>query len=186
MPEQVSSPEAARWFAEQVEPHEPSLRSYLKNSFPTVRDLDDIVQESYLRLIKARAVHPIHSPRAFLFSVAQRVAVDVIRREKRTTAHDVVVDFATANVSEDIADAADRASVQQEIALLAEAIHALPGRCREIMILRKLERLSHREIAHRLGISTSTVEVQISRGMQKCTKFLRSRGVAIPKRRGAS
>ena len=184
-PQQVHSPDASRWFAEEVEPHETSLRSYLKGAFPTVRDVDDVVQESYLRLWKARAAHPIQSARAFLFGIARRLAVDVIRKERRTTAHEVVVDFASLNVLEEKADAAEMTSSRQEIALLAEAIHSLPSRCREIMILRKLERLSHREIAQRLGISVSTVEVQIFRGMEKCTRHLRSRGVQVRSRGSA-
>ncbi len=115
-----------------------SLRSYLRGSFPTVRDVDDIVQESYLRLLKARAAHPIQCVRAFLFGIARRLAVDVIRKEQRTAAHEAVMDIDSINVLEDEADAAEAISAQEEIALLAEAIHSLPARCREIMILRKL------------------------------------------------
>ena len=172
----------SRWFTEEVQPHESSLRSYLKGSFPTVRDVDDLVQESYLRLLKARAAHPIQCARAFLFGIARRLAVDVIRKERRTTAHEVVVDFGLLDVVEDKADAAETTSARQEIALLAEALHSLPPRCRAVMILRKLDQLSHREIAQRLGISVSTVEAQIFRGMEKCTQHLRSRGVVIAPR----
>lgn len=175
----------ARWFDNEVRPHETSLRSYLKGSFPAMRDVDDVVQESYLRICKAHATHPIHCVRAFLFGIARRLAVDVIRKERRTTAHNVSMDFGAFDVREDKADAAEAASTQQEFDLLAEAIHALPARCREVMILRKIERLSHREIAQRLGITVPTVEAQVSRGMEKCTCYLRSHGVAITPRRSA-
>ena len=181
-PESSPGRDQTRWFDDEVRPHETSLRSYLKGAFPTVRDVDDVVQESYLRICKARAAHPIQCARAFLFGIARRLAVDVIRKERRTTAHNVVMDFGTLNVLEDKADAAETVCAQQEIALLAEAIHSLPARCREIMILRKIDRLPHREIAQRLGIAVPTVEVQISRGMEKCTRYLRSRGVVIPAR----
>jgi RNA polymerase sigma-70 factor (ECF subfamily) len=174
--------DAARWFSAEVQPHEGSLRSYLRGAFPTVRDVDDVVQESYLRLLKARTAHPIQCARAFLFGIARRLAVDVIRKERRTTAHEVVMDSGLVNVLEDKANAADAISARQEIALLAEALHSLPARCREIMILRKIERLSHKEIAQRLEISIATVETQIFRGMEKCTRYLRSRGVVAPGR----
>ena len=134
-----------------------------------MRDVDDVVQESYLRICKAHAAHPIQCVRAFLFGIARRLAVDVIRKERRTTAHNVSLDFG----------AFEAASTQQEIELLAEAMHALPARCREVMVLRKIERLSHREIAEKLGITIGTVEAQIARGMEKCTCYLRSRGVTI-------
>lgn len=185
IPEPSAIAEQSRWFADEVHPHEASLRSYLRGSFPTVRDVEDVVQESYLRLWRARMGHPIRCARAFLFEIAHRVAVDIIRKERRTTAHEVTLDLGLLDVLEDKADAAEATSAHQEIALLAEAIHALPARCREIMVLRKLDRLSHQEIAERLGISKSTVEVQIFRGMEKCTRYLRSRGVVIGPRRNS-
>ena len=178
----AASVDPARWFTEEVHPHESSLRSFLRGTFPSVRDVDDVVQESYFRLWKARAVRPIQCARAFLFGIARRCAVDVIRKERRTSAHEVVMDFSTLDVLEETPDLAERLCVQQEIALLAEAIHALPPRCREIMILRKVECLPHREIARRLGISVATVEVQIYRGMEKCTRFLARRGVRAARR----
>lgn len=178
----MSLPEQTRWFSEEVQPHEASLRSYLRGSFPTVYDVDDVVQESYVRLLKARSAHPIQCVRAFLFGIARRLAVDVIRKERRTTAHEVVMDLDSLNVLYGKPDAAETSSRKEEIALLAEAIHSLPARCRKIMILRKLDRLSHQEIARRLGITVSTVEVQIFRGMAKCTRFLRKRGVDIDPR----
>lgn len=46
--------EIARWFATEVHPHEPALRSYLRAHFPTLRDIDDLVQEAYARVIQAR------------------------------------------------------------------------------------------------------------------------------------
>ncbi|MBP7140679.1 MAG: sigma-70 family RNA polymerase sigma factor [Opitutaceae bacterium] len=155
------------------------MRSYLKGSFPAMRDVDDVVQESYLRICKAHTAHPIQCARAFLFGIARRLAVDVLRKERRTTAHNVSLGFGAFDVREDKVDAAEAASTQQEVELLAEAIHALPARCREVMVLRKIERLSHREIAEKLGITIGTVEAQIARGMEKCTCYLRSRGVAI-------
>lgn len=181
-PDPSSSVDQARWFDNEVRPHETSLRSYLKGAFPAMRDVDDVVQESYLRICKAHAAHPIQCVRAFLFGIARRLAVDVIRKERRTTAHNVSLDFGAFDVREDKVDAAEAASTQQEIELLAEAMHALPARCREVMVLRKIERLSHREIAEKLGITIGTVEAQIARGMEKCTCYLRSRGVTIVSR----
>lgn len=165
-----------RWFAEEVQPHEAALRAYLKGVYPTVRDVDDVVQESYMRLWRAHTLRPMQCVRAFLFGIACRVAVDIIRKERRTTARNVALGLDAANVVEHKADVSEAACTREEIALLAEAIHSLPARCREIMILRKLQRRSQREIARLLGISVGTVEVQSSRGMEKCTRYLRHHG----------
>lgn len=51
-PDQAPSVEQtqARWFAEKVQPHDSSLKAYLRGSFPTVRDVDDTLQEMDVRL----------------------------------------------------------------------------------------------------------------------------------------
>ena len=168
----------SKWFADEVQPHERSLRSYLRGAFPGVRDLDDVVQESYLRIFRAKTTQRIESARAFLFGIARRLALDCVRRNKTAT-HPAVKEFNADRVLEDGPGVAETVSTRQEMALLAEAVHALPARCREILILRKLEGLPQREIAGRLGIAESTVEVQVSRGLDKCADFLARRGVAL-------
>ncbi len=50
----VASGEDGRWFHEQVQPHEPKLRAWLRARFPSLTDTDDLVQESYARLLRAR------------------------------------------------------------------------------------------------------------------------------------
>ena len=47
-------------------------------------DVDDVVQESYLRVWKARTTRPIESAKAFLFTVARRLALDFVRRKRRS------------------------------------------------------------------------------------------------------
>jgi RNA polymerase sigma factor (sigma-70 family) len=47
------------WFAEEVHTHDSQLKSYLRSSFPALRDVDDVVQESYLRIWRRQLVRPI-------------------------------------------------------------------------------------------------------------------------------
>jgi len=48
----------SRWFVDEVQPHEPELRAYLRTSFPSLADIDDLVQETYARLVQARNAGP--------------------------------------------------------------------------------------------------------------------------------
>lgn len=172
----MQDPDKSQWFAEEVHPHESSLRAYLRGSFPAVRDLDDIVQESYLRIWTARATQPIRSGKAFLFRVARNLALDFVRRRKNSPV-DTVQDLSAFPAIEEGPSAAEAACTNQELAILAEAIDSLPGRCREIVVLRKLRGISQKEIAAQLGISEQTVQVQAARGIRRCEKFLRQRGI---------
>ena len=170
------NPDHARWFAEEVHPHEASLRSYVRRSFPALRDVDDVVQESYLRILRARARQPIQSAKAFLFTIARRLALDDIRR-KRIAPMDSVgnaVDVVDSHAQSGVRESASR---QEKVDLLAEAIAALPGRCREITLLRKVKGMCQRDVAKLLGLSERTVEVQVARGVKRCKEYLRVRGV---------
>jgi RNA polymerase sigma factor (sigma-70 family) len=168
----------SKWFTDEVHPHDSSLRAYLRGSFPAVRDVDDVVQESYLKIWNARPRRPIACARAFLFRIARNVALNLLHRE-RISPIDAVKDFAALPVVQDQRSAATEACVQEELLLLARAIDSLPSRCREIVILRRIKNIPQKEIAARLGIAEETVEVQVARGVKRCGEFLRRQGVAL-------
>lgn len=169
----------AQWFAEKVQPHEPLLRAYLQKQFPTLSDVDDVVQESHLRLLKAREYSAIASVKSYLFMIARNVAIDLTRKSRRVDPVPVS-ELPSWRIIEESADAAEAASLRQEVLLAAQAIDTLPPRCREIVALRGVQGFSYEEIAARLGISEQTVRVQMARGLRKCADYLRERGVDGP------
>jgi len=168
--------EAARWFAEEVQPHESSLRSYLRRVFPGLPDVDDLVQESYVRLIRARETGKVSYAKAFLFTTARNVALDFFRRRKIIKI-DGVADLAALAVVADGPDVAEAVGKQQELALLAEAVKTLPERCCQVLTLRLMYAMSHKEIAAELGISDQTVKAQLAKGMRRCAGYLAARGL---------
>lgn len=168
----------ARWFADEVLPHEAALRGYL-HSLVSSTDVDDLVQDTYTRLLRARDRGPVESPRGLLFATARNAARDLHRR--RAVANTLpIAEIDHSRVFDDAPDAAETASRRQEADLLMEAIAALPPRCREILLLRKFENLSHREIAQRLGIAEHTVEAQLTKALHRCEAFFIRRGALAP------
>ena len=163
----------ARWFAEEVLPHEAALRAWLRNRFPTLFDVDDLVQESYARMLRARQRETIENPLSYLFSTARNAALDLFRR--RTVP--VETSAKIESVVEERPSAAETASASQDFELLQSAINALPPRCAEIMRLQKIHGLSNREIAARLQISIHTVNAQLVTGLMRCREYLKARGV---------
>ena len=168
--------ETARWFAQEVQPHESILRSYLRRKFPSLPDVDDVVQESYLKLLRAHLDGTLRSARGFLFTAARNAALDVFRRGKKNF-HQSLVEDTPCSVLEERPTVSETVSRAQELDLLAEAVEALPPRCRQVLKLRKIHGLSHKEIAARLGISERTVNVQVGIGVRKCADYLQRRGV---------
>ena len=170
-----ADPETARWFTEQVHAHEGALRAYLAG-LVTPSEVDDLVQETYARLLRARERGEIGHPRGLLFATARNVARDLFRR--RRTANTIpIAEIGDPRVFDDEPNAAENASRRQETELLEAAIASLPPRCREILLLRKFENLSHREIAGRLGIAEHTVEAQLTKALHRCGQFLARHGL---------
>jgi RNA polymerase sigma factor (sigma-70 family) len=172
----LSAPEHSRWFAEEIQPHEGPLRSYLQGAFPKVGDVDDVVQESYLRMWRAKAAQPIRSARAFLFTVARRLALDALRHRKASPFTGVEA-LENLQVIDDATDVAEDVGRRERIAILSDAIAGLPARCREVFIVHKIQGRSRKETAALLGLAEKTVEVQTANAMRRCGEYLRRRGV---------
>lgn len=173
---QAIAENAAHWFAAEVHPHDAQLKAYLRSSFPAVRDIDDVVQESYLRIWRSRAVQPIHSAKAFLFKVARHVALNLVDRQRASPVM-VVGDLAALPVLDNRPGVVETVSKNEKVRLLVLALATLPPRCREITILRKLKGVPQKDVAAQLGIAEKTVEEQVARGVRRCEDYLRRRGV---------
>ncbi len=169
--------DTAVWFAKEVQPHEDTLRRYLLGiARPT--DVDDLVQESYARLLRMREANCVRSPRGLLYTMARNAAHDLFRRRGRAPMIPIA-ENEYLSVLDDQPSTPEMVSRRQEIDLLADAIEALPERCRAVFILRQFENLSQREIAARLNISEHTVESQLTKALRRCEKFFVAHG-ALP------
>jgi RNA polymerase sigma factor (sigma-70 family) len=169
--------DSAQWFKQEVHAHDGQLKSWLKGTYPSARgEVDDIVQESYLRIWKRQAAKPIASAKAFLFQIARRLALDTIRKNGNSPL-DQVGDLAASRVIDGRPNAAEILISRDMLAHLADAIAALPERPREVLLLHKIKGLPQKEVAAQLGLSERTVEKYCLKGMVGCEAFLRDRGI---------
>jgi RNA polymerase sigma factor (sigma-70 family) len=170
-----ADPALARWYGEEVQPHEAPLQAWLAGRFPNVADVDDIVQESVLRVLRARGNGPILSPKSLLFVAARNLALNRLRDAQRKPVQPLA-DFDLGGVLDEHEDIRETVARLEEFRVLIEAIQSLPQRCRQVMTLRRIYGLSQKEVAAQLGISEHTVEAQSTIGLDKCSEFFRARG----------
>ena len=104
----------SKWFAEEVQPHESTLRSWLRGLFPSLPDVDDVVQESYVRLIRAREAGKVNQAKAYLLATARNAALDFFRRRKIVSI-EAVGHLQDSTVLDDRPGVADALSRQQEL-----------------------------------------------------------------------
>ncbi|MBI5380482.1 MAG: sigma-70 family RNA polymerase sigma factor [Opitutae bacterium] len=140
------------------------LRRYLARLLGNSTEAQDVAHDAYMRVYPTLEQQPTERPEALLYLTARRLAINRLkRRELAEIAHDGAELDATAAPD---SDPARLAMARQELALLETAIAELPEGCRTVLLLRKVELLSHREIADRLGITVSTVEKQHARALR--------------------
>ena len=164
-------PEQAHWFATELLPHEPKLRAWLRKRFGPSTEIDDIMQEAFLRVLHERSRRVLLSPKAFFFTTARTLAIDQLRRRATNRAESLVENEALS-VLEEGEGIPETLARHQDLALLTDAIQSLPERCRQVFTLCKVYGLSQRAIAERLGISEHTVSAQLTIGFNKCADYV--------------
>lgn len=147
----------SRWLATNVLPHEALIRSKLKGLRVYNLDIEDVIQETYTRMLSVPSLETIRHPKQYAIRTAKAIIIDHVR-------HSRVVSIASAgrgdgfDVPEREPNAEERLEFQEEVAAVEEALAALPGKCRMTLLLRRVEGLSQKEVARRLGISEKMVE----------------------------
>lgn len=126
----------------------------------------DLVQDSYVRLLKVADTQSIEQPRALLHRIAANLAIDHLRATRggpqAAGPLDTALEMPCNNPSQ------ERALLAKErLCLFMQAVEALPPRTKEAFLLYRLSDCSYREIAERMGISISGVDKHIRRAIEQ-------------------
>jgi RNA polymerase sigma factor (sigma-70 family) len=140
------------------------LRRYLTRLLGNSSEAQDVAHDAYLRVYPKVQDHSAVKPEAVLYTTARRLAINQLKRRS-------IAPFAAGEARPELAASSAPGVVQQVMArqdlrLLEDAIAQLPTGCRSVLLLRKIDLLSHQEIADRLGIALSTVEKQHARALR--------------------
>jgi RNA polymerase sigma factor (sigma-70 family) len=160
MPEEPSKP---RDFADLYRATIAPLRRYLARLLGNTTEAQDVAHDAYLRVYPSVTNDTAEKPEALLYVTARRLAIN---RLKRRSISPVGTEPLDADHAATTPGVAQQVMARQEMRLLEAAIADLPEGCRAVLLLRKVELLSHREIAERLGIAVSTVEKQHARALR--------------------
>ncbi|HUJ71377.1 MAG TPA: sigma-70 family RNA polymerase sigma factor, partial [Verrucomicrobiae bacterium] len=134
---------------------------------------EEVAQSAFTDLARqAHRLAPDTILTAWLYQVARRTAIDVVRHESRRqlrerVAHELTVMNATA---------VDWKHVEP---LLDEAMHALDDTDRAAVLLRYFENKSLREVGQTLGRTEDAAQKRVSRAVECLREFFAKRGVAV-------
>jgi RNA polymerase sigma factor (sigma-70 family) len=164
------------WFMRQVFRHGAALHRYLRRFTSGSEDIEDLVQETYVRIYTIQDFEAVESPRALLFRIAHNLAVERARRQT-ARATDSVGDFEPLSVDTEEAPPDEQIDARRRFETFCAAVERLPPLCRRVFVLRKVYKLSHDEIAEVLGVTHSTIEKHVAKGLTRCRDYLREKGL---------
>lgn len=165
-------PDRHDWFLNQVFCHRPMLQRYLRKYLSSAEDIEDVIQDTYLRIYGIQDYTSVESPKALLVTIAHNLAVELGRR-RVSRATDTVPDFDALGVSSDAPRVEDQLDARRRFEAFCAAVESLPPVCRRVFVLRKVYKLSQAEISAVLGISQSTIEKHVAKGLVRCRDHLR-------------
>lgn len=140
-----------------------ALARFLRARLGAAADVEDLLQDLYLKVSQLDPGMEVREPRAFLYRLASNLLLDRKRSALRGAARDGAWRDATqvAGLTEDIDDTPSAEEVvagRARLAALIAALETLPGKTSAIFRMHKFDGLSYAEVAARLEISRSSVE----------------------------
>jgi RNA polymerase sigma factor (sigma-70 family) len=150
-----------------------SLARSVKGIVPP-SEVEDIVQETYVRICRIKDHDKISQPRSFLYRIARNLALDHVKRaESRLSISVEDTDEFWSIETERLPDETfESVASNEEFALFCEAVRQLPVQCRRAFVFKKVYGYSQRQIAREMNLSESTVEKHIAQGIKRCTSFM--------------
>lgn len=149
--------------------HRSELLAYLARRVNCRETANDLLQDAFIRLMNSE-VTKIGNVRAFLYRIANNLSIDHARRNRVRGISD----------EQDLQDLASDADPQNSaiagntLEHLQRLIDGLPSPTREVFLLARVEQLSYKEIAIRLGLDARAVERHLNKAMAHCAAVLQA------------
>jgi RNA polymerase sigma-70 factor (ECF subfamily) len=159
------------WFAREVLPLEAVLMQFLQHHWRNRSDVEDLVQDVYVRIYEAAQKEIPQHPRKFLFTTARNLLIDRARRAQIIPI-EALPDPETLDIALDTPGPERNAIARDELRRLQEALDRLPAKNREAVVLARIEGLTGREISQRMGLAEATVSHHLSNGVAALADML--------------
>ncbi len=152
-----------------------ALKAVIARYLKRPEDIEDIVQETFIRTYEARQHSKISNLQGYFFATARNLSL----KHKALHAHkitDCLADLGIAEVLDDRPSLESEIESREQFSIFCEALRQLPVQCRRVLILKKICGLSHEEVAKKLHITVSTTNQHLAKGIARCALYMHERG----------
>jgi RNA polymerase sigma-70 factor (ECF subfamily) len=140
------------------------------------QDVDDILQEAFIRVLHSDAKQQISSPKGYLFVVSRNLVLKKLVQQSK----EIHTELDEALLEDDVDDSVEKELYQKlKFERFSRVLTSLPEKNRRAILLRKLYCLSYKEIAKKMDVSVSSVEKYIASGLKQCKQSLCAQGYQV-------
>jgi RNA polymerase sigma factor (sigma-70 family) len=143
--------------------------------FKTPQEIEDIVQEAFVKVIEAKQHRKIEHPKAYMYQTVKNLSLNRIAKSDyrlTDTIGDAVGDTAYGPVLQVTATMEEQFESRERFELFCRAVRQLPIKCQRVYIMRRVYGYSQKEIAEKMDISIKTVEAHLTKAIVRCTDFM--------------
>lgn len=148
-----------------------SLMRYTNGYTSRPHEIEDVVQESFVKVLESLRERDIQSPRAYLFRTAKHLALNEQNRcaNKLT---DSIGDILPDSVLCRTVRLEEQYESTEKFEAFCHAVRKLPVKCRRVFVMRRVYGFSQKEIAQELDISVKTVEAHLTKALFLCSEYM--------------
>ena len=141
--------------------------------FSNSHDVEDVVQEAFVKVIAAQRDREIQSPEAYLHRTARNVALSRLSKNEYKLTHttDGVLPKSDLLLVDDLEK---QFEARENFELFCRAVRSLPVKCRRAFVLCRVYGFSQKEVAEYMGISLKGVEAHLTRATSRCLALIKA------------
>ena len=162
---------AAHVFEETVLPHLDAAFNYARWLTKNEAEAEDVVQDACVRAMRFFSSLRDDDARAWLLAIVRNTWYSRVSRRAATT--EAVLGTTGDDRPDDALDPEERLLQQHTVERVRAAIDELPVDYREVLVLREMEGLSHKEIASVVRVPIGTVMSRLARARERLLALLR-------------
>lgn len=133
---------------------------FILNNCRSDKDAEDLAQEVFIKLWENRDT--IVSIKGYLYTIAKGLVVDWIRKKVNKM---IFASISDALYIENEDDIIKNIETKDLLELIQEVLKSMPNKQLDVYKMRWIEGLSRKEIADRMGITITTVDIHLRKGL---------------------
>jgi len=153
--------------------YELNIRKFLMRKVHQKEDVEDIVQETFLKAHKVSDWEDVRNPESYLVSIAKNAYRDHIRKETRNIVYNRT-DITCLEIKDDRPSPEQIISGKQDFRELEKVIESLTPRVKQAIILIKIMNVTYAEACKIMGVSISTLENHVTKGIAECRRKIKT------------